>query len=235
MLSLTVRFKSYGTLAKRVEDDSDQVTFTVKPDISISNFKQHIKYSCCITGSLSLTKDGYQLDSHTTLEGNGITAENQLCVESCKPRRRCNSHYIHVEISNANIEPIRLNIPFNADRCVLEHMVQDKCGMPTEEQKWYDGDVLLKTKNSFARAIRNRHNHLKVKWSPKRQTAAGINLHSSGADKSVEAQTGTSQCFLLKKHFTLHFLHLSTATSACEIATHSTISPDEICKLKRYN
>lgn len=147
------------------------------PNTTIEIFKIHLKKSKGIMGKLSLEKNGPELDPHSSLKENGIRDGSQLFLKSFTPRRKFISHRIQVQISNANMDPIKLNVSSQAHIYDLAHMLQDECGMPVDEQAWFKGDILLKNKNSLAVAMddqRSRTRELRVKWLPKVQ----IGTHS---------------------------------------------------------
>lgn len=176
MIMVFVNFECVGT--KKTEP---VLTTMVRDNASVADFKEHLKQSFSVVGSLIFENN--PLKDSATLEESGITSGSRINMRSFSPRKTLTSHPIKIKIPDTT-KPIVFQVLPQAHLSNLTHMLQDKCGMPVEEQVWYKKGKLLYSnrmkqhKDSLAVNHCSHNDILEVKWLRRIHTSRGALSHT---------------------------------------------------------
>lgn len=127
MISVNVVFQCRG------RSKTEECTIVVNRNATVKGFKEHLRASRSITGTISLS-DRALNDATATLKDSGVTNDAQISVVSYKPRKTL-THSISVKVADKGL--ITIKVAPHTKFSEFTHMVQDECWMPVEEQVWY--------------------------------------------------------------------------------------------------
>lgn len=170
---MIVKYTCVGTMKSRIP----QFTVNVRLTDTVQAFKDHLQFSHNIAGLLK-NEAGMQLDlscnMKTSLQALGLRSNSVVVVESFKQYNRLQYSY-QITIHVKNHRDIKFKVRSATDIDELRHIVQDKVGMPIEEQVYAQGQSSgLKKDVRVASRFHHGKDKLTLIWQPRRRSQAGI-------------------------------------------------------------
>lgn len=142
---------------------------------------KHLKASLDISGSLT-TKSGQQFDEHMkstrTLQDVGIVDHPNVVMKSFKTYHRL-QHTHPVTIYTKNNEKFTVKVRSVTDITELKHIVQDKLGIPMDEQLYSQNSRLLKKEIRVVSLCQHGRGKLMLARCSKSEPA-GVSMHHHG-------------------------------------------------------
>lgn len=166
LVALNVRFSCVGLKTKPLK-----LKAQVRLTDTVEALKVHLKASHDISGSLK-DEAGRRLDRHdqmkTCLQDLGTSRNSTVLMTSYKSYNRLqHSHPITIHVENYGDFTVKVRSVTDIDE--LRHIIQDKLGMPMEEQVYTQGGKVLRRNIKVVSRCGHEHGRdmLTLIWQPR--------------------------------------------------------------------